>query len=42
MAPAQRWVNRGPSSCGKVVKKWLASFWNVSGRFSYSVRTRPP
>ena len=24
IAPAQRWLNRMPSSCGNVVKKWLA------------------
>ena len=36
MAPAQRCVNRTPSSCGNVVKKWLASVSKVSGRSSYS------
>ncbi len=30
IAPAQRCVNRRPSSCGKVVRKWLASRSNVA------------
>ena len=42
IAPAQRCVNRTPSSCGKVVRKWLARRSNVSGRSSYSGRTFRP
>ena len=42
MTPAQRWLNRTPSSCGKVVKKWLASVSKLSRRSSYSGLMRPP
>ena len=34
IAPAHWWVKRRPSSCGNVVKKWLASRAHVSGRSS--------
>ncbi|CAM5660907.1 hypothetical protein SALBM217S_08462 [Streptomyces griseoloalbus] len=42
IAPPQAWVNLTPSSCGKQVKKCPASLAYVSGRSSYSARTRPP
>jgi hypothetical protein len=42
IAPPQACVKRTPSSCGKQVKKWPASLAYVSGRSSYSARTRPP
>jgi len=34
MAPPHLWLNFNPSSCGNVVKKWLASFLNVSSRLA--------
>ena len=34
ITPAQRWLNFTPASCGKVVKKWLASFRWLSMRSS--------
>ncbi len=39
MAPAQRWLNRTPSSCGKTVRKWAASRRYVAGRSSCAPRT---
>ena len=42
IAPAHRCENFSPSSCGNVVKKWLASRSNDSGRSSYCSRTRRP
>jgi hypothetical protein len=34
MTPAQRWLNRSPSSCGNVSKKCRDSRSNVSNRCS--------